>query len=88
MHCPSSAQVAPPPTGSGLPTFKAQPRRSGGAPLALVAFPRVLQVTASDSSLSLSTEADTAAPASGTGSPRLLKATALQFMRNGSQTFP
>lgn len=38
--------------------------------------------------LSLSTEADTAAPASGTGSPRLLKATALQFMRNGSQTFP
>lgn len=33
---------------SGLPTFKAQ---SGGAPLALVASPCVLQVTASDSSL-------------------------------------
>lgn len=59
---------------SGLPTFKAQP---GGGPLALVAFPGVPQVTASDSPLS--TEADTAAPASGTGSPRLLKATALHL---------
>lgn len=48
LHCPRSAQVATPPTHLGLPTFKPP---QGGATLALVAFPPVPQVTASDSSL-------------------------------------